>query len=52
MALAYSTNTHSYIIAFCLRFMGLKAYMDCLYQETVWDSALNHEEKLVQVNSV
>ena len=32
MTPAYSTNTYSYVIGFCLRLMGLKAYLDCLYE--------------------
>ena len=32
MTPAYSTNTYSYVIGFCLRLMRLKAYLDCLYE--------------------
>ena len=50
MTPAYSTDTHSYVISFCLRLMWLKAYLDCLYEKNVWVPVLNHEDKLVQTN--
>ena len=52
VTLAYGTSSHSYVIGFCSRIIGLKAYLDCVYEQTVWDSVLSHEDELVQANFV
>ena len=38
VTLAYCTSTHSYIIDFCSRIMGLKAYLDFFMSRLSFES--------------